>query len=434
MAVVAASLTGVGGATAADSTPDTGPGTTLSVTPSRSDGPRQRVEYFNGPHSHPRHTEVPVPAPLNARQRSAVAGDGKVVSLVKNGPVGSKADVVFIGDGYTKSQQDDFLTDVRRKWKEVSAVEPYHTYKKQFNVWAVEAHSPQSGVGGDPDYGTSKRTALGSSFFCDNVERLLCVNPEKVDAYASKAADADLVIVLANSTKYGGAGYNENIVSSSGYDGIATASSDNPDSSQIVVHETGHSLGKLADEYWYDDYGTYGGAEPWESNISKLKAAQLTAQKKKWYRWMGQTSPDGGTVGAYRGGGYYPRGIYRPTDNSIMRTLGSEFNLPGREAMIAGFHRHASVLTATTPTSTAVRRTQRVTVEAGKKIQLRWYVDGHATDKGRDEAAMTPRDLGVPADGRAHTVSVRGTDATKAVRDPALRKLLTKKLTWRVAR
>ncbi|CAM5367082.1 Peptidase M64 OS=Streptomyces alboniger OX=132473 GN=CP975_33075 PE=4 SV=1 [Streptomyces alboniger] len=433
---VAASLTGVGGAMAADTVPDTDRGTKASAAPApaRSAERTQHVEYFTGPNSHPKHTEIPVPAPLNARQRAAItSGDGKVVPLVRNGSVGSKADVVFIGDGYTKSQQDDFLADVRKKWKEVSAVEPYRTYKKQFNVWAVEAHSAQSGVGGDPDYGTSKRTALGSSFFCDNVERLLCVNHEKVEAYASKAADADLVIVLANSTKYGGAGYND-ITSPLGYDGIATASSDNPESSQIIVHETGHSLGKLADEYWEDGYGTYDGAEPWESNISKLKAAQLSAQKKKWYRWIGQTSPDGGTVGAYRGGGYYPRGIYRPTQNSMMRTLGFEFNLPGREAMIAGFHRHASVISATTRTDREVRRTQRVTVESGKGVQLRWYVDGRTTDKGRDEASMTPKSLGVPADGRPHTVSVRGTDTTKAVRDPALRKLLTKKLTWRVAR
>ncbi|MVO89181.1 hypothetical protein GPA10_31615 [Streptomyces sp. p1417] len=427
IAALAASITGATASAAPDHGADSGKATGTA----RSGEPSQRVEYFTGPDSHPRHHTLPAPGPLNSRQRTAIARDGKVVPVVQSGPVGAKTDVVFIGDGYTKSQQKDFVADVRKKWKEVSAVAPYSTYKNQFNVWAVEAHSPQSGVGGDPDYGTSKRTALGSSFWCDNVERLLCVNPEKVEAYASKAADADLVIVLANSTKYGGAGYND-ITSPSGYDGIATASSDNPDSSQIIVHETGHSLGKLADEYWYDDYGTYGGAEPWESNISKLTKTKLAEQKKKWYRWIGRTSPDGGTVGAYRGGGYYPRGIYRPTENSIMRTLGNEFNLPGREAMIAGFHRHASVISSTTPTDKRVRRTQRVTVQADKRIQLRWYVDGRATGTYKDKASVTPRDLGVPADGRAHTVSVRGTDTTKAVIDPALRKLLTKKLTWRV--
>ncbi|MFD9908224.1 M64 family metallopeptidase [Streptomyces sp. NPDC059063] len=417
---LAASLAAAGGATAADPDPD----------PSARS--RQHVEYF-GRDGHPRHTEVPASDALSRTERSAIAGDGDVVPIVRNGPVESKADVVFIGDGYTSAQQEDFHADVRAKWAEVSAVEPYASYKNLFNVWAVDAHSRQSGVSGDPTSNVRKDTALGSNFYCDNIERLLCVDTNKVEAYASKAADPDLVIVLANSTKYGGAGYND-ITSPSGYDGIATASSDHAKSSQVVVHETGHSLGKLADEYWYDEYGTYTGAEPWESNISKLTAAQLTAQKKKWYRWIGQQSPDGGTVGAYEGGGYYPRGLYRPTDNSIMRTLGREFNSPGREAMIAGFHRHATVATSTTPDGSEVRRKQRITVAAGDGVRLRWYVDGRATKKGRDAASVTPRALGVPADGRGHTVSVRATDVTDKVRDPQVRGLLTKTLSWRVVR
>ncbi|MFD0419673.1 M64 family metallopeptidase [Streptomyces sp. NPDC127108] len=393
----------------------------------------QHVEYFTGANGHPRHTEVPAPDPLTAKERKAAADDGTVVPIVQNGPVGSKADVVFIGDGYTAAQQEDFHADVRTKWAEVSAVEPYASYKNLFNVWAVDAHSRQSGVSGDPTSNVRKDTALGSAFYCDGIERLLCVDTNKVEAYASKAADPDLVIVLSNSTKYGGAGYND-ITSPSGYDGIATASSDNEQSSQVVVHETGHSLGKLADEYVYEEYGTYTGAEPWESNISKLTAAQLTAQKKKWYRWIGQSSPDGGTVGAYEGGGYYPRGLYRPTDNSIMRTLGREFNSPGREAMIAGFHRHGSAVSAVTPTDNEVRRGQRVKVLAAKGVQLRWSVDGRSVKKGADARSITPKALGVPADGRAHKITVRATDPTRAVRDPELRKLLKGSLTWRVAR
>ncbi|MCI3928672.1 M64 family metallopeptidase [Streptomyces sp. AN091965] len=420
-------------------------GVTLAATLSATGGavahpepsaaePSRSVEYF-GKDGHPRHTEVPAPAPLTREERSEIAGgaDGDVVPIVQNGPVGTKADVVFIGDGYTAAQQEDFHADVRTKWAEVSKVEPYASYKNLFNVWAVDAHSRQSGVSGDPTSNVRKDTALGSSFYCDNIERLLCVDTNKVEAYARKAADPDVVIVLANSTKYGGAGYND-ITSPSGYDGIATGSSDNAQSSQVVVHELGHSLGKLADEYWYDEYGTYTGAEPSWLNSSKLTAAQLTAQKKKWYRWIGQASPDGGTVGAYEGGNYYPRGLYRPTDNSIMRTLGRQFNLPGREAMIAGFHRHASVATSATPTGSEVRRKQRITVETGEGVRLRWYVDGHPAKKGNDARAVTPRSLGVPADGRAHTISVRAKDTTKAVRDPALRKLLTSELTWHVTR
>ncbi|MFJ2770855.1 M64 family metallopeptidase [Streptomyces sp. NPDC087300] len=412
----------------------TGPaGTATAAGPDPAAQQAQRVEYFTSPGGHPRHAEVPAPDALSSKERAEIKGDGDVVPIVQAGPTASKLDVVFIGDGYTAAQQEDFHADVRTKWAKISAVEPYASYKGLFNVWAVDAVSRQSGVSGDPTTGTVKDTALGSAFFCDGIERLLCVDTNKVESYAKKAADPDLVIVLANSTKYGGAGYND-ITSPSGYDGIATASSDNAQSDQVAVHETGHSLGKLADEYWYDEYGTYTGAEPWEANTSKLTAAQLTAQKKKWYRWIGQTSPDGGKVGAYEGGGYYPRGLYRPTSDSIMRTLGREFNLPGNEAMIAGFHRHASVVTAVTGTDRAVRRDAKVRVSAAEGVRLRWSVDGREVRSARGDAVVSPRALGVPADGRAHTLSVRATDPTKSVRDPALRGLLTNTLTWRVTR
>lgn len=395
--------------------------------------PAQRVEYFTGPGAHPRYAEVPVAEPFSAKERATIKGNGDVVPIVRSGPTGSKLDVVFIGDGYTASQQEDFHADVRAKWAKVSAVEPYASYKSLFNVWAVDAVSRQSGVSGDPTSGTVKDTALGSAFYCDGIERLLCVDTNKVESYAKKAADPDLVIVLANSAKYGGAGYND-ITSPSGYDGIATASSDHAQSDQVVVHETGHSLGKLADEYWYEEYGAYTGAEPWESNTSKLTADRLTGQKQKWYRWIGQTSPDGGTVGAYEGGGYHPRGLYRPTTDSMMRTLGREFNLPGREAMIAGFHRHASVVTPLTPTDRAVRRDAKVAVEAAAGIRLRWSVDGREIRRAGGDTVVSPRALGVPADGRTHTLSVHATDGTDAVRDPELKPLLRDTLTWRVTR
>lgn len=393
---------------------------------------RVEVEYFTGPDSHPRHTEVPASAPLTRKERATVQDDGDVLPIVEAGASNTKVDVVFIGDGYTAAQQEDFHADVRTKWKEMAAVEPYAQYEDLFNVWAVDAHSQDSGVSGDPTSDVRKNTALNSAFFCDGIERLLCVDTNKVEAYASKAADPDLVIVLSNSTKYGGAGYNA-ITSPSGYDGIGTASSDHPDSDQVAVHETGHSFGKLADEYWYDE-STYTGPEPGESNLTKLSADEMATQKVKWHHWLGQASPDGGTVGAYEGGGYHGHGLNRPTEDSIMRTLGREFNLPGREAMIAGFHQHAPVLTSATPTDRKVRGTQRIRVEASSHAALRWYVDGREARKARGAGSVTPKALGVPADGRAHTVTARATDRNKAVRAPELRKLMSGSLSWQVTR
>ncbi|MFH8484404.1 M64 family metallopeptidase [Streptomyces longisporoflavus] len=390
------------------------------------------VEYFTGPGSHPRRTQVPASSPLTGKERSTIKEDGDVLPIVEAGASDTKVDVVFIGDGYTASQQEDFHADVRTKWKEMAAVQPYAEYEDLFNVWAVDAHSQESGVSGDPTSDVRKNTALDSAFFCDGIERLLCVDTNKVEAYASKAADPDLVIVLGNSAKYGGAGYNA-VSSPSGYDGIGTASSDHPDSDQVAVHETGHSFGKLADEYWYDE-STYTGPEPGESNLTELSAAEMAAQRTKWHRWLGQDSPDGGKVGAYEGGGYHGHGLNRPTEDSIMRTLGREFNLPGREAMIAGFHQHAPVLTGLTPAGRKIGGAERMRVRASAHAQVRWYVDGSEVRRARGASSANSGSLGVPADGRAHTVTVRATDPSKAVRDPELRKLLTGSLSWQVTR
>lgn len=57
---------------------------------------------------------------------------------------------------------------------------------------------------------------------------------------AALAAQAHQVVVLANSTKYGGIGGS-----------VATSSGGNAAAGLITVHELGHSLGGLADEYDY---------------------------------------------------------------------------------------------------------------------------------------------------------------------------------------
>ncbi|RKT20142.1 IgA peptidase M64 [Streptomyces sp. 1114.5] len=382
--------------------------------------------------------QAPAVSPFLAVRPQGVApvqGDGDVTPLVRNGDPATKLDVVVIGDGYSAQEQEKFRTDAAEKWREVTAVEPYATYRGLFNVWAVSAVSPESGVTGDPDQATVRHTALGSYFWCDGVERLLCVDEKAVERYAAKAPQADLVLVVANSAKYGGAGYND-VKSPLGYEGIATVAGGNAKSGQIAVHETGHSLGKLADEYAYDGQGTYQGAEPAEPNISTLTADRMRQQGSKWSRWLGQATPDGGTVGTYEGGGYYPTGLYRPTENSIMRSLGREFNLPGREAMIAGFYRHATPLTSPTAEGSWLTGADRLAVDLPVPgTRLRWYLDGRELVALRDRTALELADLKLTGPRwRPHLLTAVATDPTPDVADPALRTNLTASLTWPVTR
>lgn len=317
-----------------------------ATTSSDDAGPRAgavQVEAFD--ESRPvGYVDVSARAPeaLRKGDKSTAAADGEVHEIINNGPVEDRVDIVFVGDGYTEAQLADYHTDVKEKWKDVTGIEPYTSHEELFNVWAVDAVSQESGVSGDPTADVVKNTALASHFFCDDMERLLCVDLPRVESYAGKAPAADLVIVVSNSEKYGGAGYS-GVGSPVGYDGIATLSSSHEDSGQIAIHETGHSLGLLADEYWYEE-DHYEGPETPDINTSVLSADEMAGDQVKWHRWLGEESPDGGVVGAYEGAAYHATGLNRPTDNSMMRTLGQEFNLPGREAMIAGFYRYANEL------------------------------------------------------------------------------------------
>ncbi|MGM1064355.1 M64 family metallopeptidase [Saccharothrix sp. Mg75] len=247
----------------------------------------------------------------------------EVVAVQQTGAPDQRFDLVFVGDGYTAADADAYHSHVVGKWDELSAVEPFKSYKQYFNVWRVDVVSNQSGVDNDPALGSARDTALDMGFWCQGrdlqTERLLCVNQTKATQFAALAPGADQVVALGNTAKYGGAG-----------GGVATAAGANDLAGQIAVHELGHSIGGLADEYDYP-YETYTGTEPTEVNVTRDPTGA------KWSAHLGQPSPDGGAVGAFEGARYHRTGLYRPTSDSIMRTLGREFNLVGRDAMVDAF-------------------------------------------------------------------------------------------------
>ncbi|MFD9523036.1 M64 family metallopeptidase [Streptomyces sp. NPDC059979] len=434
MVCATAALVAAGPADAVDA-PRTGTRAEVEV---EIPGPEQGGDAGSG------HVRVPAaggPAKTAGRLSEAErAADGEVTKMVDNGSTADRLDVVVIGDGYTAAELAKFHADAEQKWAEVTAVEPYTTYRGLFNVWTVDAVSRDSGVSGDPDPATVRDTALGSYFWCGDIERLLCIDQPKVDAYVAKAPQADLVIVLANSAKYGGAGYNEPSATL-GYEGISTASAGHEKSGQVAIHETGHSLGKLADEYFYPgvpDYEKYSGPEPAESNSSALSAERMAAQRAKWHRWLGEESPDGGTVGAYEGGNYFVTGLYRPTDNSLMRVLGKPFNLPGVESMIAGFYQHARIVTPLTPTDRTLRLRHKAKASVprlagadGRQLVVRWYLDGRELKRfeGRTEVSVAELWL---FDLRTHRLSVTAEDRTPSVRDPKIARTLRSTTAWTV--
>ena len=116
---------------------------------------------------------------------------------------------------------------------------------------------------------------------------------------------------------------------------------DENDYAQTLRHDgCGHGFGKLADEYFYTSQGTIP-----TKMIAQLKQwkgfaygfhenVDLTSDPNTilWSKFISD-SRYSGKVGVYEGGYTYPYGVYRPTDNSIMRYNTGGFNAPSREAI-----------------------------------------------------------------------------------------------------
>jgi hypothetical protein len=344
------------------------------------------------------------------------AGDGS-----GGGPdLANRVDVVFVGDGYQANELALYASQVAAFANDMFEAEPLATYRPLFTIHRVDVVSTDSGVDNDPTEGIDRDTELNMRYWCNNIERLLCISVGRAYSYAETAAIAsgngpDQVIALANSSKYGGAGYSSS--------DLGTAAAGNGAAVEIVVHELGHAMGDLADEYTYGGPETYTGGETNRANTSILTEAQMSDQGTKWSPWLGEnTSQFDGLHSTFEGAGYSRFGIYRPTNNSKMRSLNRPFNLVGAEAFIQEIYRIVSPIDATVPaagTGVTEHTTLSVTpVEPnGNPLAIQWLLDGEpipgATGRTLDTCAA-----GLAGSG---TVSVRVRDMTPWVRDETFR-------------
>ena len=148
----------------------------------------------------------------------------------------------------------------------------------------------------------------------------------------------------------------------------ATTSGGSPQGPLISLHELGHSLGTMADEYPYSSRDVvrpcYTGGEPGSFHHTiYTDPAQMVADQHKWWRWLGEESLSGGTIGLHEGGGTFPCGQRRPSEHSIMRWIGFDWDQVGREHMVAritGMRNAGQMSVRNTPTGDGGRRQRAV--------------------------------------------------------------------------
>jgi hypothetical protein len=296
----------------------------------------------------------------------------RVFDILTNGDPHRKVDIALVGEGYTVKESEKFERDVRRFTDILFSVEPYRRLKACFNVRGVLPPSAESGVD-EPRQGRYRSTALGLTFNSLDSDRYLFTEESRAVRDAAGEVPYDCILVIANMKRYGGGGI---------YNSFTVFTSDDSMSDYLMLHEFGHGFAGLGDEYYTSDvsYEEFyvKGVEPPDPNLTALldrenlkwgdhvtpglpiptewgqrtfdslglardslwrargaamrKAGEAPDSVKKVreeYDWRIREATDAvvgfmehhplrGKVGAFEGGGYLPKGMYRPTVNSIM--------------------------------------------------------------------------------------------------------------------
>ncbi len=270
-------------------------------------------------------------------------GDGHVVGMTKivdHGDPSVRWNLVVLSEGYQEGQLAQFHTDAQTFVRTMYGTPPYDEMWCGINVYRIDVSSTDSRAA-DPiacgGTGYTPHTYFDATFCGDGtIQRLLTVNDGTVhDVVNSQLPQANMILVIVNSTEYGGSG-----------GGVATFSLATG-ADEIALHEMGHTAFGFADEYCFyrgcgldTGHDHYTGAEPGQPNITTVTDRSTI----KWGSLIASTTamptmsnPDctqcnngpslhpAGTVGTFEGAGYYHCGLYRGEYACRMRSLGNPY-------------------------------------------------------------------------------------------------------------
>ena len=280
------------------------------------------------------------------------------VTVYQKATEGNGIDVVFMGDAYSDREVESgkYLDDMKACVEEFFRLEPYKSFRHLFNIYFVTTVSATEGYErGGQSLGTVPLTGTAVS-----------ANTAKCYEFALKAVkeenrmDDVLVIVCGNQSlsgdviRVGGLCYMDDPVDWAGKDygrGPSVAIVLKLDESfketgNILRHEAGgHGFAKLGDEYNYSgsiqqvDIDRIKTREPygWYKNIS-LTSDPATI---KWSSFLSDERYNNDGVGIFEGAFTYQYGVWRPSEDSMMKNNIEVFNAPSRYAIWYKIHKLA---------------------------------------------------------------------------------------------
>lgn len=293
--------------------------------------------------------------PGEAAYESTDFSADKEAYTLQTASTGNGINVVLMGDAFSDRQiADGTYEDLMHQGMEAFfSEEPYKSFRNMFNVYYVNAVSKTEGYvdGGETVFSCyfGEGTHVGG-----NDELCMQYAQEALD-FTDEEMNEMLIIVMMNSPKYAGTCW---MYYSTAYPvdygrGYAVAyfpaMAGNEALTTVLHHEAGgHGFAKLGDEYVIEENGHIPTEEIESMNKDRTyvgwwKNVDFTSDPSEvyWSKFISDPRYAGEDIGVYEGACTYQTGVYRPTENSIMRDNTGGFNAPSREAIYYRIHKLA---------------------------------------------------------------------------------------------
>ena len=272
--------------------------------------------------------------------------DGKIDTLQQHAK-GEGIPIVLMGDGFVDQELADgtYRRVMEKAMENLFTEEPVKSLREYFDVFMINAVSENN------DFGMGYKTAFSCKLAGGNSTTIIG-DDTSVQIYVGKVLDKEkkkensLAVVILNTSAYAGTTYwgyqgknNKLVEFAIAYCPVI----DNLDSEhfrQVLVHEAiGHGLGKLEDEYVYSDKGSISTLEIQRIRTMQanrwLQNVDFTASKDTvlWASFLTDSRYQNEHLGVYEGACTYPKGAYRPSEDSMMNSNTCAFNAPSRKSL-----------------------------------------------------------------------------------------------------
>ena len=203
------------------------------------------------------------PADKFVERGARMPSAGALIRIQESGDPSEKLDLLVMGDGYTAAERGKFERDARRLVNVLFQTAPFKERQKDINVWGLAPPAVQSGIS-RPSQGIHRRSPLGTTYDAFDSERYVLTFENRAFRDLASNAPYDVVEILTNSRTYGGGGI---------FGLYSTVAADSEWAPYVFVHEFGHHIAGLADEYYTSDVAYLPATdrvEPWEPNATAL--------------------------------------------------------------------------------------------------------------------------------------------------------------------